>query len=244
MNSPPDQALLNLDKSRGDTSAHAVGRVRHLLAAEFGLPHRRMKVGHAGTLDPLATGVLVLMVGRATKLSDRLMDSGKTYLADVRLGATTPTDDLESDPVPYPDAAVPPTAEAVAAAVGGFQGEIQQVPPIHSAIKVGGRRAFDLARAGQDVKLEPRTVRLDRLAVVGYAYPDLRIEIDTGRGFYVRSLARDLGEALGVGGYLTGLRRTRVGPFAADAGVTLEQIEADGVTTHLQPVDVLDGGGR
>ena len=236
MNADRNQGWVNVDKPTGLSSAAAVARVKRLATAAAG-GTGRVKVGHAGTLDPLASGVLVVMIGRATKSSAALMAAGKTYRAAVRLGATTATDDAEADPVPYPGASTPPP-DRVAQVAQSFRGDIEQTPPAYSAIKVGGRRAYDLARGGVDVKLAARMVRLDDVRVIGYAWPDLTLEIDCGKGFYVRSLARDLGARLGCGGYLTALRRTRVGPFAVDAAVTLGQLEADGLAAHLLTLHV------
>jgi tRNA pseudouridine55 synthase len=219
--------VINLDKPAGVTSARAVDAVKRLLP-------RGTKIGHAGTLDPFATGVLLLLVGRATKSCERLMDAPKQYETMVKFGATTATDDLESPEVPV-RAAQPPAAEKVAAEVRKLVGDILQRPPAYSAMKVDGRRAYDLARRGKAVQLEPRPVRVYGIEILRYAWPLLSLRIDCGRGTYIRSLARDLGEALGVGGYLTELRRTRVGPFGVESAVTSEQLSADGVLQHLRP---------
>ena len=221
--------VVNLDKPPGLTSARAVDAVKRLLP-------RGTKIGHAGTLDPFATGVLLLLVGRATKACERLMDRPKEYEAVMRLGATTATDDPESSEIPYPGPPVPPTPDAVAAALPSFVGEILQRPPAYSAMKVGGRRAYDLARKGQAVELEPRPVRVYAIDLLDYAWPVLRLRVECGRGTYIRSIARDLGEALRVGGHLVQLRRTRVGEFTVGDAVDLERLRADGVAAHLQPV--------
>jgi tRNA pseudouridine55 synthase len=206
--------ILNLDKPAGVTSAAVVGRVKRLLP-------RGTKIGHAGTLDPFATGVLLLLVGRATKWCESLMDQPKQYQTTVRLGATTATDDLESAAVQFPNPAPPPSMNELKAAVAKFIGPILQMPPAYSALKVGGRRAYALARAGVVVTLVPRPVIVYSISIDDYQWPDVRLTVDCGRGFYVRSLARELGESLNVGGYLTTLRRTRVGPFdVADAAKT------------------------
>ena len=222
--------IINLDKPAGMTSARAVDAVKRLLP-------RGTKVGHAGTLDPFATGVLLLLVGKATKSCERLMDAPKQYEATVKLGATTETDDPESPETPTPNVA-PVTAAQVQAAARQFVGEILQRPPAYSAMKVGGRRSYDLARKGELVRHEARPVRVYGLEVVEYEWPLIRLRVDCGRGTYVRSLARDIGEALRVGGYLTELRRTRVGPFEAAGAVTPQRLAADGpagVLKHLRP---------
>jgi tRNA pseudouridine55 synthase len=220
------QGVLNVDKPAGASSARVVNVVKRLLP-------RGTKIGHAGTLDPFATGVLLLLVGKSTKLCERLMDEPKQYEATVRLGGTTETDDPESPETPTPGAAEV-TVDAVRAAIAPLVGEVLQRPPAFSALKVAGRRAYDLARGGQAVELEPRRVRVDAIELLDYAWPLVKLRVDCGRGTYVRAIARDLGMSLGVGGYLTELRRTRVGPFAAREAVTPERLQADGVAAHLR----------
>jgi tRNA pseudouridine55 synthase len=217
--------LINLDKSPGISSARAVAIVKRLLPCGA-------KIGHAGTLDPFATGVLLLLIGKATKLCESFMSMAKQYQATIRFGATTETDDLDSEPRPYPGAAAV-SIEQVREAMEQFVGEIQQRPPVFSALKLQGRRAYDLAREGKLVELKARTVRIDRIEVVEYQWPDLTIEVDCGRGTYIRSIARDLGEALKVGGYLSALRRTRIGAHGIDQAVTIERVQADGAEAHL-----------
>lgn len=221
------EGVINLDKPPGITSARAVDAVKRLLP-------RGTKIGHAGTLDPFATGVLLLLVGRATKACERLMDSPKQYEATVKLGATTATDDLESPEIPSPvPPRAPPAAATVASATQRFIGDIMQRPPSFSAMKVEGRRAYDLARRGHAVDLEPRRVRVYGIQILEYQWPLLRLRIDCGRGTYIRSMARDLGEALGTGGYLTQLRRTRIGDFTVESAVTIERLKANGVPSYL-----------
>jgi tRNA pseudouridine55 synthase len=217
--------VLNLDKPPVLTSARVVGTVKRMLP-------RGVKIGHAGTLDPFATGVLLLLVGRATKQSDSLMGQPKQYQATIRLGASTPTDDLDSPATPVPGA-IMPTPERLAAELARFVGEIEQRPPAYSALWIAGRRAYDLARAGQSVELKPRKVRIDAIELLDYRPPDVVVRIDCGKGTYIRAIARDLGEALGTGGYLTALRRTRVGGFRVEEAVSLPQLQADGVEPHL-----------
>jgi tRNA pseudouridine55 synthase len=212
--------ILVIDKPAGVSSARIVARVKRLLP-------RGTKIGHAGTLDPFATGVLLLLVGRATKLCERLMDSPKQYEATVKFGANTATDDPETIEEPRDVGAIP-TGDQVDSALRGFVGEIMQRPPAFSAMKVAGRRAYDLARKGNLVELEPRIVRVYAIERLAYQWPLLSLRIDCGRGTYIRAIARDLGEALGVGGYLTALRRTRIGRFdvARDA-CSVEQLGQD-----------------
>jgi tRNA pseudouridine55 synthase len=228
-NDPMAQSLnhiIVLDKPAGISSAKAVDKVKRVLP-------RGTKIGHAGTLDPFATGVLLLLIGRATKLCERLMDQPKQYEATMKLGATTATDDPESPEMPV-EGVAPVAAERILAALPQFVGAIQQRPPAFSAMKVAGRRAYDLARDGKPPELQPRTVQVYRIDLLGFAWPLLRLRIDCGRGTYIRAIARDLGEALGVGGYLTQLRRTRIGEFGVESAVTLDRLAADGVAPHLR----------
>lgn len=206
--------LLVLDKPSGLTSRDALDR-----AAKW-FP-RKTKVGHAGTLDPLATGVLVLAVGQATRLIEYVQAMLKAYRTRIRLGATSDTDDADGTVTVNP-AAGPVEEAAVRAALTAFVGEIEQVPPAYSAARVEGRRAHLLARKGHEVTLAPRRVRIDRIDVREYVWPDLEMDVECGKGTYIRSIARDLGEALGVGGYVTVLRRLRIGPFTVDDAVTLD----------------------
>ena len=227
---PPPSGILNLDKPPGLSSARVVAQVKRLFP-------RGTKVGHAGTLDPFATGVLLILVGRATRLCETLMGQPKGYDAAIKLGATTATLDPESPEIVTEGAKFPPPDRAaVETAVSRFIGTIPQRPPAFSAMKVAGRRAYDLARKGHEVNLPPRPVRIDRIDILSYHWPELRISMQCGRGTYVRSLARDIGDALHVGGYLTALRRTHVGQFHADAAVTPEQLSTDGVAKWLHPL--------
>ena len=220
--------VINLDKPAGMSSARAVDRVKRLLP-------RGTKIGHAGTLDPFATGVLLLLVGKATRLCEKLMDQPKQYETIIKFGATTATDDPESPETAIPCEAVP--IERVRRSLRQFVGSVQQRPPAFSAMKVAGRRAYDLARDGEAVALEPRTVNVYGIDLLDYAWPLLRLRIDCGRGTYVRAIGRDLGAALGVGGYLTQLRRTRVGDFRVEDAVPLERLTAHtdaGIAAHIQ----------
>src|SRR5262245_46002583 len=206
--------LLVLDKPPGITSRDALDR-----AAKW-FP-RKTKIGHAGTLDPLATGVLVLAVGHATRLIEYVQAMPKAYRTRIILGATSDTDDADGTVTPAP-AASPVDEAAVRAALATLIGEVPQVPPAYSAARVEGRRAYDLARRGDDVALAARRVRIDRIDVVSYSWPDLEVDVHCGKGTYIRSIARDLGAALGVGGYVAVLRRTRIGPFAVEDAVPLD----------------------
>ena len=215
--------LLVVDKPLGWSSMDVVRKVRD--AAGF------VKTGHGGTLDPLATGVVICCIGSATKAVETLMGMPKVYDTKIDLSAFTKTDDAEADREEV-EVETPPTEDEVRAALATFVGEIQQVPPLYSAVHVDGKRAYTLARKGEDVELEPRTVRIDAIDLLEYAWPHLRVEVRCGKGVYVRSLARDLGKALGTGGYLSGLRRTAVGPYTVEEAVTAERL--------LQPIGQFD----
>ena len=213
--------LVVVDKPHGLTSHDVVARMRRIA-------HTR-RVGHAGTLDPMATGVLVLGVEKATRLLHHLVLADKAYAATIRLGQATTTDDAEGDVVRTALAA-DLDEQAVRTAMASLTGDITQVPSAVSAIKVEGRRAYDRARAGEPVELSARPVRVQRFAPVAFRphrpLLDVDVEVEVSSGTYVRALARDLGAALGVGGHLTALRRTRVGPFRLDTARTLEELAA------------------
>lgn len=209
------EGLLVVDKPAGWTSHDVVARVRRL--------SQTRRVGHAGTLDPMATGVLVLGLGRATRLLGHLALHDKDYDAGITLGTTTETDDAEGAVVARSDAAW--TVEQVRMSMASLTGEISQVPPAYSAIKIDGQRSYARARAGEHVVLAARTVTVSRFALLGADGPMLTAAVTCSSGTYVRSLARDLGAALGTGGHLSGLRRTRVGGYALDRAFTLEELE-------------------
>ncbi len=211
--------LVVVDKPAGMTSHDVVGRCRRIFSTR--------KVGHAGTLDPMATGVLVVGIERATKILGLLTATDKSYAATIRLGQTTTTEDAEGEVLQTVSAA-DVTHAGIEAAVAALRGEISQVPSAVSAIKVGGQRAYRLAREGQPVELAARPVRIDRFDVRDVrrldALVDVDVEVDCSSGTYIRALARDVGAALGVGGHLTVLRRTRVGRFGLDQARTLDEL--------------------
>jgi tRNA pseudouridine55 synthase len=211
--------LLVIDKPGGITSRDAVNRVQRWFP-------RGTKIGHTGTLDPLATGVLVVCIGAATRLADYVQAMGKSYASRFRLGATSTSDDADGDITETPNAQ-PVPREVIESALPRFVGEIEQLPPSVSALKVDGKRAHDLARKGEAVTLAPRPVRIEAIRVRAYEWPYLDVEVDCGKGTYIRSIARDLGAALGVGGMVQTLRRTRVGPFAAEQGVGVDAPPAE-----------------
>ena len=224
------EGLLLVDKPAGWTSHDVVARIRRVCGTR--------RVGHAGTLDPMATGVLVLGVGRATKLLTFLVGSDKGYAATVRLGQATVTDDAEGEVVASADAAGV-TRSALDAAVARLTGAIEQVPSSVSAIKIDGQRSYARVRSGEDVQLAARPVTVSRFAVLDVrpvgACLDVDVEVEVSSGTYVRALARDLGAALGVGGHLTVLRRTRVGRFGIGDAVPLETLEP-GAPVPLLPM--------
>jgi tRNA pseudouridine55 synthase len=228
----PPGGLVVVDKPAGLTSHDVVARVRRIA--------RTRRVGHAGTLDPMATGVLVLGVERATKLLGHLTLTDKSYAATIRLGQDTVTDDAEGEPTGGASAAGV-TEEQVAKELAALTGTISQVPSAVSAVKIDGRRSYARVRAGEQVELAARTVTVSRLELDGWARPapdllDLDVEVDCSSGTYVRALARDLGRALGTGGHLTALRRTRVGPFTLSTALTLAEL-ADRADPVAVPLD-------
>lgn len=209
--------IINLNKPLGITSAKAVYRVRKIT--------QERKSGHAGTLDPEASGVLVVCLGKATKLVERLMDQPKVYRAVARLDLTSPSYDSEGDTTAV-DVAEAPSTEAVARAIASFEGTIEQVPPAVSALKIKGIPAYKFARKNRPLDLDPRIVQIYWMHLHRYAFPEIEFEVCCGRGTYVRALIRDLGEALATGGCLTALTRTQVGPFKMSEGWTFEAMEA------------------
>jgi tRNA pseudouridine55 synthase len=227
MNAQGFHGLLVIDKPAGMTSRDVVNRAQ-------GWFPRGTRLGHTGTLDPLATGVLVLCVGAATRLAEFVQDMGKTYRACFLLGVRSDTDDADGELTPVEGVRIP-DRETVSACLRNFIGEIDQVPPAYSAAKVTGRRAYDLARCGQEVALQSRKVRIDEIDVLAFSYPGLEIEVRCGRGTYIRSLARDLGKKLGCGALVETLRRTRIGPFTLNDALTLDATPAV-ARSRLQPM--------
>jgi tRNA pseudouridine55 synthase len=214
MKPSPFHGFLVIDKPGGMTSRAVVDRAQ-------GWFPRRTKLGHTGTLDPLATGVLVLAVGTGTRLTEYVQDMDKTYRTRLVLGATSSTDDADGALTTVAGAR-PPDRQAIDRTSAGLVGTIEQVPPAFSAAKVSGQRAYAKARRGEEVELQPRPVHVYGIDVLAYDYPRLELEVRCGKGTYIRSLARDLGRQLGCGAYVETLRRTRVGPFRAEEGIGLE----------------------
>lgn len=221
-----------LDKPDDMTSTHAVSAVRRIFNAQ--------KAGHAGTLDPLASGILPIALGEATKTVPWLMEAQKVYVFTIKWGVSTDTQDREGKAVATSD--VRPTAEAIRAALPDFIGEIDQVPPQFSAVKVDGERAYDIARAGEAVELEPRRVTVYEAELIGTEGDDLaHIRLRSGKGFYIRALVRDLAAKLGAEGHVWRLRRTAVGPFREAESVTLDDLQLlgqkDAASERLRPVE-------
>jgi tRNA pseudouridine55 synthase len=216
-------AIIPVDKPLGWTSADVVRKLKFLLQRVPGAP-RNIKVGHAGTLDPLATGLLLICVGKATKQAERLQAGEKEYIAQIRVGATTPSFDLEQavDRI-YPFEHI--TRESAERALQRLTGTYAQAPPIFSAKLVDGQRAYTLAREGRAASLKPAEITVHKAALLHFALPDLTVEVACSKGTYIRALARDLGEALQSGGYLTGLQRTRSGNYHISSALSLEEVE-------------------
>lgn len=215
--------ILIIDKPLGWTSFDAVKRVRGALTRRMKV--KKLKVGHAGTLDPLATGVMVICTGRATKRIDELQAGVKEYVATLALGATTPSFDLETEvDATYPVGHI--TKELVEETLKKFHGTIQQVPPAFSAVKIDGQRAYKMARKGQTPELKAKTLVIDDIELLDYAPESITLRIVCSKGTYIRALARDIGEALGSGAHLTALRRTRVGDFTVDRCMSVDEAAA------------------
>ena len=216
--------IIAVNKPYGMSSFGALARVRYLISRRMGV--KRVKTGHAGTLDPLATGVLILCTGRATKRIEELQAHSKEYTATLQLGATTPSYDMEH-PV---DATFPTshiTRESIENVLARFVGDIEQVPPSYSACKINGSRAYELKRKGKDVELTPKNIHIDSIELTDFDEETMRmgIRVNCGKGTYIRALARDIGRALGSGAYLTTLCRTRVGEFTIDRCLNLDEVE-------------------
>jgi tRNA pseudouridine55 synthase len=224
--------ILNVNKPPELTSFQVVSRVRGGTGVK--------RVGHAGTLDPMATGVLLICMGQATRISEYLMRLPKTYRARIALGVETDSYDAEGEVVAT--APVTCSREDIEAALAKYAGTVEQTPPAHSAVKVGGRRAYHMARRGEGVALKPRPVRIDRIDLLSFEQREATIEIECGKGTYIRSLAHDIGRDLGCGAHVSALERTRVGPFTVESGLGTEELRAaleDGSwESHLLPMDV------
>jgi tRNA pseudouridine55 synthase len=225
--STPLSGVVNIDKPAGKTSREVVDVVKRLV--------RPARTGHAGTLDPLATGVLVVCVGAATRLIEYVQREPKRYRATFLLGRSSPTEDVEGDLTLLPDAPQPTHAEIVAAAAR-LTGEIMQRPPAFSALRVGGKRAYDLARAGREVELAPRPIMIHAIEVLEYEYPQLVLDIRCGSGTYIRSLGRDLAESLGTAAVMSALARTEIGPFHQSEAWSCDALVSTEAHAWLRPM--------
>ncbi len=210
---------LYVDKPYGWTSFDVVKRLRNVMLRRMGL--KKMKVGHAGTLDPLASGVMIIVTGKSTKLIDSLQTGVKEYVATLALGATTPSFDLETEvDATYPTEHI--TRQMVEEALRGFVGRIEQVPPAFSACKVDGKRAYQMARKGKEVELKPKILVIDSIELLDFKPTEITIRVVCSKGTYIRALARDIGRALNTGAHLTALRRTRVGDATIDRCLSVD----------------------
>lgn len=214
--------VLYINKPLNWTSFTLVRKLRNKLCRKLGI--KKLKVGHAGTLDPLATGVMIVCTGKKTKLIESFQYQTKEYIATIKLGETTPSFDLETavDGV-FPVEHI--TQELVEAKLKDFIGEIEQVPPTYSACKVDGKRAYEFAREGQDVELKPKLLFIDEIELLDYSFPEIRVRVVCSKGTYIRALARDIGVALGSGAHLTALERTRIGEVTLDQCIEGSLIE-------------------
>ena len=217
----PDGIVILLDKLLKWTSADAVRRIKFLAQKHF--RKKNIKVGHAGTLDPLATGVLLVCIGKATKQAEALQAQQKEYIAEITLGATTPSFDLEKEiDALYPYEHI--TKEAVEAVLEGMTGEQDQIPPVFSAKLINGTRAYEMARAGEEVVMKPARINIYSLEIVDFSLPKLVVRVRCSKGTYIRSLARDIGAALDSGGHLTGLIRSESGNFKVTEALSMDDI--------------------
>ncbi len=214
--------ILYFSKPLKWTSFDLVNKIRIKFKYELGI--KKIKVGHAGTLDPLATGLMIVCTGKATKQIESLQAGVKEYVADIKLGATTPSFDLETEiDATFPTAHI--TLDLIQQVLPQFIGEIEQIPPAYSALKVDGKRAYELARKGKDVKMKPKMLVIDELEILSFKEDILQLRVVCSKGTYIRALARDIGEALQSGGHLVGLERTRIGDINLSEAMTLEEFE-------------------
>ena len=219
---PEEGYVLGIDKPYGWTSSDVVRKVKFML--QHKLKKKNIKVGHAGTLDPLATGVLIVCIGKATKRAEALQAEEKEYVAEIKFGETTPCFDLEKEvDAVYPYEHI--TEESIAAVLPSFLGEIDQIPPIFSAKMIGGKRAYEFARKGQEIEMKPARITISDLEILSFCSPTLTIRVRCSKGTYIRSLARDLGVELQSGAHLIGLKRTRSGTFLVESCFSMEDVE-------------------
>lgn len=217
-----EKQILLIDKPAGLTSFGVVARVRRKLTQEIG---RKIKVGHAGTLDPFATGLLILLIGKATKKAEEFLKLDKVYEATIRLGAISTTGDPEGEIQESKKLTDPPSRTKVEIVLKSFVGKIEQIPPSFSAIKINGQRAYKLARRGEKIQMPTRKVQIYEIKILEYSYPILKISCHVSSGTYIRTLAEDIGKKLEVGAYTTQLRRLKIGDWTVKEAKTLEELE-------------------
>jgi tRNA pseudouridine55 synthase len=223
------EGLLLIDKPEGVSSFGVVAKVRGCIKAGLGL--KKFKVGHTGTLDPAATGLLVLAIGKYTKRVPELIKQDKTYEVSMRLGQSSTTGDKEGELSPI--SILQPTKSDIEAVLLQFTGDLMQTPPAFSAIKINGQRAYKLARDGKEVVIEPRPAKIYTNTLVSYEYPEVKFTSEVGSGTYIRSLVEDIGKALGTGAYMSDLRRTKIGQFDIAKAIGIEGLEYSDITQHL-----------
>ncbi len=220
--------VLLINKPLEWTSFDVVNKIRLIIRKRFGI--KKIKVGHAGTLDPLATGLVIVCTGKATKQIDQYQGMEKEYVASVCLGATTPSQDLESEidqRFPYEHI----TQASLEEALQSFVGDNDQIPPVFSAIKINGRKSYDLARKGAEVELKARKININKMNLISYDLPHFTVEVGCSKGTYIRSLARDIGEKLNSGGHLTGLIRTHIGAYSLENAISMEEFQEKVMST-------------
>lgn len=223
--------ILLIDKPSGWSSFDVVGKVRGTLKRETG---RKIKVGHTGTLDPLATGLMIIVVGSYCKRAQEFSKLDKTYEVTMKLGETSTTGDAEGVKTPISDDR--PTEAAVKEALSSFIGDGMQVPPVYSAIKIDGKRAYKLARAGKTVEIDPRPIRISSIVLTNYEYPYVKFLADVGSGTYIRSLVKDLGEQLKTGAYMSDLRRTKVGIWSIENTLLPPVMEFEEIVSGIKTI--------
>lgn len=215
----PNGEVLLFDKDLDWTSFDLVSKVRNALYRKTGM--KKLKVGHAGTLDPLATGLMILCTGKATKQIESLQLQEKEYIAILQLGATTPSFDMETEEDSQNDYSIV-TEELLQKTIKKFEGETEQIPPVFSAVKIKGKRAFEFARKGELPELKPKKIVIDKIEIISFRLPSVTLKVVCSKGTYIRSLARDIGIELKCGAYLTGLQRTRIGDFRIENAMTID----------------------
>lgn len=227
--------LLLVDKPTGWTSFDVVNYVRKTVAASQNVPSKSIKVGHCGTLDPIASGLLILLIGKEyTAKAMELTKLDKVYEVELKLGVTSPSMDTETVVEKVSDKK--PTVKEIEAAVNSFVGELSQMPPIYSALKVDGQRAYNLARKGQDVKLEPRNITIYNLKLDSYSYPKVNLTAEVSSGTYIRSLVNDIGKKLGTGAIMTQLKRTKIGKYSLDNAVDVKKLKPKLIAQKLRDI--------